>query len=270
MGEVAKANPARVGPTRLLQFWGMLFRLGKTRLEFPDEGHHDAVCRSFWGEAPSTTPRRFTISTNTISYADSWQDEDVHVIDARRRGIEIGVTSPSTSAAASIRLLAATVDAQAVVEVGTGAGVSGLLLLSAMRPDGILTTIDADAGHQAAAKDAFSSSDIPSGRARLITGEPLDVLPRLADASYDMVVINTPSNDFTSYFEQALRLLRVGGVVVFTAALGLDGGVADPAQRDPGTVALRTLGQRIKDHEGLVAALLPVGDGLLAAVKREA
>ncbi len=221
------------------------------------------------GTALSTTPRRFAITTNTISYADSWQDEDVHVIDARRRGIEIGVTSPSTSTAASIRLLAAAVDAHAVVEVGTGAGVSGLLLLSAMRPDGILTTIDANAGHQQAAKDAFAASGIQSGRARLITGDPLDVLPRLADTSYDMVVINAASTDFIPYLEQALRLLRVGGVVVFTSALGSNGGVADPAQRDPGTVALRALGQQIKDHDGLVAALLPVGDGLLAAVKRE-
>ena len=44
--------------------------------------------------------------------------------------------------------------------------------------------------------------------------------------------------------------------------------VADPAARDETTTALRDLGKSLRDHDGLVPCLLPVGDGLLAAVKR--
>jgi predicted O-methyltransferase YrrM len=45
--------------------------------------------------------------------------------------------------------------------------------------------------------------------------------------------------------------------------------VADPAQRDPDTVAIRELGRTVRDDDQLVPVLLPVGDGLLVAVKRE-
>jgi predicted O-methyltransferase YrrM len=43
--------------------------------------------------------------------------------------------------------------------------------------------------------------------------------------------------------------------------------VADPAQRDPATVAIRELGNRVREDENLVPAMLPVGDGLLVAKK---
>jgi predicted O-methyltransferase YrrM len=82
---------------------------------------------------------------------------------------------PGTGAA--LRLLAAAVNAKAVVEVGTGAGVSGLWLLSGMPSDGILTTIDVEAEHQRAAKQAYAAAGVAPQRTRVITGRALDVLP---------------------------------------------------------------------------------------------
>jgi predicted O-methyltransferase YrrM len=63
-----------------------------------------------------------------------------------------------------------------------------------------------------------------------------------------------------------LRLLRPGGVVAFDNALWHDK-VADPAQRDPQTVAVRELGAAVREDDTLVPVLLPVGDGLLVAKK---
>ena len=54
--------------------------------------------------------------------------------------------------------------------------------------------------------------------------------------------------------------------MVFDNALWHDR-VADPAQRDPETVAIREVGVAVREHEGLVPVLLPVGDGLLVAKK---
>ncbi len=158
--------------------------------------------------------------------------------------------------------------AKAVVEVGTGTGITGLAIFNGMADDGILTTIDSDAQHQGAAKSAFASAAIDAGRARLITGIPGEVLPRLTDAAYDVVVINDPAADPQGYFEQALRLLRVGGVVVFARALGDAATAADPGQRDPKTNAFRELGDAAKAHENTVTALLPLDDGILIAVKQ--
>mgnify|MGYP006159457845 CR=1 FL=1 len=157
-------------------------------------------------------------------------------------------------------------EARAVVEIGTGTGVSGVWLLRGMRPDGVLTTVDTEAEHQRLAKQAFTEAGIPSQRARLINGSALDVLPRLTDGHYDLVFCDGDKHEYADYLTEALRLLRPGGVVAFDNALWHDR-VADPAQRDEETISIRELGRTVAENESLVPVLLPVGDGLLVAKK---
>ncbi len=157
-------------------------------------------------------------------------------------------------------------EARAVVEIGTGTGVSGLWLLRGMRPDGVLTTVDTQAEHQRLAKQGFTEDGIASQRFRLITGAALEVVPRLTDGHYDLVFCDGDKHEYSDYLTEALRLLRPGGVVAFDNALWHDR-VADPAQRDAETVAIRELGNTIRAHESLLPVLLPVGDGLLVAKK---
>lgn len=164
-------------------------------------------------------------------------------------------------------MLAAALGARAVVEVGTGAGVSGVYLLRGMPDDGVLTTIDVEPEHQRAARETFAEAGIRPNRTRLITGRALDVLPRLTDGAYDLVLLDADKRDFDAYVEQALRLLRPGGVLAVDNALWHDK-VADPAQRDETTTAIREMGKRIRENERLVPAMLPCGDGLLVAVVR--
>jgi predicted O-methyltransferase YrrM len=200
-------------------------------------------------------------------YAEAYLAEDPPLQAARTRGAELGCVPIGPGGGAALRFLAAATNARAVVEVGTGAGVSGLWLLRGMRPDGVLTTVDKDPEHQRAARQAFAEAGIPSGRARLIGGNALEVLPRLADGGYDLVFIDAAKPEYGDYLTEALRLLRPGGVVAFDDVLWHDK-VADPAQRDPETVAMRDLGRAIRDDERLVPVLLHAGDGLLAAVKK--
>ena len=157
-------------------------------------------------------------------------------------------------------------EARAVVEIGTGTGVSGLWLLRGMRPDGVLTTVDTEAEHQRLAKQGFTEAGIASQRVRLIPGAALEVLPRLTDGHYDLVFCDGDKQEYSDYLTEALRLLRPGGVVAFDNALWHDK-VADPAQRDAETVAIRELGRPCASTTSLVPALLPVGDGLLVAKK---
>ena len=157
-------------------------------------------------------------------------------------------------------------EARAVVEVGTGTGVSGLWLLRGMRSDGVLTTIDIEAEHQRLARETFNEGGIPPQRARTIAGAALEVLPRLTDGHYDLVFCDGDKTEYGAYLKEALRLLRPGGVVAFDNALWHDR-VADPAQRDEETTVIRDLGREIAANDSLVPLLLPVGDGLLAAKK---
>jgi predicted O-methyltransferase YrrM len=168
---------------------------------------------------------------------------------------------------AVLRFLAASVRARAVVEVGTGAGVSGIYLLRGMAGDGVLTSIDLEGEHQRVAKESFAEAGIPSGRARLITGRALDVLPRLTDGGYDLVFCDAAKGEYSDYLGEALRLLRPGGVVAFDNALW-HGRVPDNNHRDTETVAVRELLRQVRDDERLTPVLLGAGDGLLAAVLR--
>jgi predicted O-methyltransferase YrrM len=201
-------------------------------------------------------------------YAESFLPEDAVLTAARARGRELGCTPIGPGGGAALRFLAAATQARAVVEVGTGAGVSGLWLLRGMRAGGVLTTVDKDPEHHRAARQAFTEAGVPSGRARLITGNALEVLPRLADGGYDLVFVDAAKTEYADYTVEAMRLLRPGGVVVFDNVLWHDK-VADPAQRDPETVAMRDLGKAVREDDRLVPVLLHAGDGLLAAVKRD-
>jgi predicted O-methyltransferase YrrM len=203
------------------------------------------------------------------TYAEEFVPEDEVLTTARSKGDELGAVPVLPGAGAALAVLAAGVGAKAVVEIGTGAGVGSIWLLRGMTPDGVLTTIDVEPEHHRAAREAFTEAGIPSNRVRLISGRALDVLPRLTDGAYDLVFCDADKTEYPDYLEQALRLLRPGGVVVFDNALWHDR-VADPTQRDEDTTAIRELGKTVRDDERLTSVLLAAGDGLLVAVKRSA
>ncbi|MGI8761072.1 MAG: O-methyltransferase [Jatrophihabitantaceae bacterium] len=207
------------------------------------------------------------LNYDSLCYAESYAVEDDVIAAARARARELGCVPIGAAGGATLRVLAAATGARAVVEVGTGAGVSGLCLLGGMAPDGVLTTVDVEGEHQRAAKEAFTEAGVGSTRFRLINGSASEVLPRLRDAAYDLVFVDADKSAYAVYYEQAVRLLRPGGVVAFDNALWHDR-VADPSQRDTDTTVLRELGRTARADDRLVAALLPVGDGLLIAAKR--
>lgn len=208
---------------------------------------------------PSTRP-------DLIAYAESAIVEDDAVIAARARAEELGATPVSPAVGALLALLARAADARAVVEIGTGTGVSGLWLLNGMSADGVLTTIDPEPEHHRAARASFAGADIAPGRTRLINGTPVEVLPRLSEASYDLVFVDGPLLDLPRFVREAVRMLRPGGVVVVHNATA-HGTVGDPARTEPPTAAAREAALLIADDEQLLPVVIPLGPGVLAAAK---
>lgn len=207
------------------------------------------------------------MTTSGRDHADSYLTEDDVLNAGRSRAVEVGTTPIAPGTGAALRLLAASVGARSVIEVGTGTGVSGVWMLRGMAAGGVLTTIDTEAEHQRMARVTFLEAGVPAARVRAINGRALDVLPRLADSAYDLMFCDAVKSEYTEYLAEAVRLLRPGGIVAFDNVLA-HGKVADASVRDAETVALREFGRALRDHEELVSALLPVGDGLLAAVTR--
>ncbi|MBA2465608.1 MAG: O-methyltransferase [Nocardioidaceae bacterium] len=200
------------------------------------------------------------------TFAEEFVPEDDVLRNARGRANEVGVVPIGSGGGAALRFLAAVTEARAVVEIGTGTGVSGVWLLRGMRPDGVLTTVDTEAEHQRLAKQAFTEAGVATQQFRLIPGAALEVLPRLTDGHYDLVFADGDKHEYSAYLDEAMRLLKPGGIVAFDNALWHDR-VADPAQRDAETVAIRELVRTVAEHDSLVPLLLPVGDGLLVAKK---
>jgi predicted O-methyltransferase YrrM len=202
-----------------------------------------------------------------VQFVDAYAAEDPVLQTARSLATEVGVGAVAAGTGAVLRLLAAAGNAKAVVEIGTGTGVSGVWLLRGMRPDGVLTTIDVDSEHQRIARRIFMAAGFTSSRTRIITGRALDVLPRLADAVYDLVFVDAEPAEAGACVDAALRLLRPGGLLAVNRALA-GGRVTDPTARDADTVALREVIKVVRESESWIPALVPAGDGLLCAVRR--
>jgi predicted O-methyltransferase YrrM len=195
-------------------------------------------------------------------FAESFVPEDAVLTAARARAVEIGVEPISPATGAALRLLAGAAQARTAVEIGTDTGVSGLYLLRGMRPDGVLTSIDAEAEAQRLARAAFTADGIPTSRARLINGRALDVLPRLTDGAYDVVFCASDRREYPDFLPQVIRLVRTGGLIVFD---GVEK-AADPSARDAQAGGVRRLVELVREDGRLAPAVLPVGTGLLAAV----
>jgi predicted O-methyltransferase YrrM len=201
------------------------------------------------------------------SYAETFIAEDAIKLAARARGHELGTSDVSQGAGAYLRHLAHQLNAQSVVEIGTGSGVGSLWILEGMIISGTLTSIDDEMEHTSIAKLAMAEAGIAQSRFRFITNPVMDVMTKLTDRAYDLVVYRHNAEDLSFAISEAHRILRSGGVFVIDNFFG-GAKVQDPAQRDPKTIALREAGKAIRaDSESWVSSLIPTGDGLLLATK---
>ena len=214
-----------------------------------------------------TDPRILAIHRASTDYAENWAGEDGVRAHARAKAADIGCVAMGPGAGSIVRTLAAAIDAKNVVEIGTGAGVSALWLLDGMSAEGVLTSVDIEAEHQLIAKDAIAQAGIAPNRVRLINGRAGEVLDRLTESAYDIVLIAGKPLELSDHIDRALTLLRTGGLLIIDRALWNDK-LADPAQRDPDTVAMRSAMETLASSEEFIGSLLPVGGGLLVAVKK--
>jgi predicted O-methyltransferase YrrM len=207
------------------------------------------------------------VKFDLAQFSDNYIPEDPHQTAAREKGVELGVVDATPGSGAFLRYVASLISAQSVVEVGTGSGVGTLWLLKGLMNSGVITTIDPEVQHIQIAKQVLADADIAPNRYRLITSDYLDVMRKLADRAYDLVVFRGEPEDVLDVIDEAHRILRVGGILAIDHFFG-GGKVPDPAQRDPKTVALRDAGKFLKSQSEVWSiSLNPVGDAVLLATK---
>ena len=191
--------------------------------------------------------------------------EDVDIDRARHASLEHGIDPITASAGQYIATIATALDATTIMEIGTGLGV-GTIWLAHACPGAHITSIDSEMDHHVSVRELLNSAEIPASRVRLITEKALDVLPKMNESSYDLVVIDADYQNVQAYVDHGISLVKPRGSVIVAGVLG-DDLVADPAKRDDKTSAYRWLLQALEDRTDVVHTLNLIGDGLVHIVR---
>ncbi len=217
--------------------------------------------------------------TTYTNLAKAWQYVEDHAFarqapelsEARASAQTDGMAQGSAAQAHLLALLARMMNAQSVIAVGTGSVVETLELGRALDKESQLTAVDSSAQGITLIRQAFASlQDETSTTLRAVNAEASEFLPRLNAENYDLIVVAGDPNNYVPAFNQAPRLLRARGVIVFTDMLALkssNGGVMNPADRSDKATVMRELLDIVEADERFDNALTPTGTGLLIAVK---
>ena len=168
-------------------------------------------------------------------------------------------------------LLVELLGARRIIEVGTFTGYSALCMAQAMPDDGELVCCDVSEAWTAIAIDFWQRAGVRQ-RIDLRIAPALQTLDELLVAggagSFDMAFVDADKTNYLNYFERCLDLLRPGGLLMFDNTLWR-GSVADPAIADEDTIALRALNRQLHADQRVSISLVPIGDGLTLARKRQ-
>jgi predicted O-methyltransferase YrrM len=199
------------------------------------------------------------------AFAETFVQEDYYMQLARKNGEEIGVQDPSPAVGNFLKFVTQLISAKSVIEIGTSSGVGGLWVLQGLASDGVLTTIDAEREHSKIARNIFEEADVAVTKYRIITGNLIDVVGKLADDSYELL-ITRDAMDLFEVVQESHRLLKRGGLLVVDQALS-GGKVADTTQRDPESISRRDAIKVIKEDARWSSSVIPIGAGILVANK---
>lgn len=162
-----------------------------------------------------------------------------------------------------LRLLVRLMGARRVVEVGTFTGYSGLCIADALPEDGLLVTCELSDAHADIAAEFFARSALAK-KIELRRGPAIETLRSLPEGGYDLVFIDADKESYLDYYEEALRLLRPGGLVVADNTLW-SGRVLEP--REASDKAIVAFNDRVRSDPRVEQVLLTVRDGMMLARK---
>lgn len=167
-------------------------------------------------------------------------------------------------------MLALLLGARRTIEVGVYTGYSALCVAAALPADGVLIACDLSAEYTAIARDYWQRAGV-ADRIDLRLGPAADTLAALLDGggadSFDLAFIDADKTGYAGYYEQCLRLLRPGGLILVDNVLW-DGRVLDGTEADADTRAIQDFNRALHRDDRIDLSLVPIGDGLTLARKR--
>lgn len=165
-----------------------------------------------------------------------------------------------------VRLL----NAKRTLEVGVFTGYSSLSVAQALPPDGRILACDVSEELTAIARRYWKEAGVDS-KIDLRLAPAKETLAQLIAeghrAAFDLAFIDADKTNYVAYFEACLDLVRPGGLIAVDNTLW-HGSVADPADQEADTVAIRQFNEYVRDEQRVWQCLLPIGDGLTLAVRK--
>jgi predicted O-methyltransferase YrrM len=170
---------------------------------------------------------------------------------------------------AFLAIMVRLIEATRCLEIGTFTGYSALSVALALPPNGHLIALDVSKEFTDKARGYWKAANVEK-KIDLRLGPALDSLEKMIAARegpFDFAFIDADKSNYDNYYERALKLVRVGGLIAFDNMLW-GGSVADPKVTDEQTAALRALNDKIHGDDRVDMALATIGDGVMLARKR--
>lgn len=202
-----------------------------------------------------------------LSTLNRWSDQVLD--DIAREGERRGLPLVDPEVGALLGVLARSIAARRILEIGTAVGYSGLWLARALPADGVLLTIESDPDRAAEAKRNFERGGV-ADRANVMIGDAARLIVKVS-GPFDLIFQDGDKQLYGPLLDRLVGLLRPGGVLVTDNVLWsgevVPGYVSRP-ERDPKvTQAIAAYNERLSAHPQLMTAIVPLRDGLAISVK---
>lgn len=169
--------------------------------------------------------------------------------------------------AALLGLLVRVIGARRALEIGTFTGLSAMAVALVLPQEGQLITCDMSEEWTAIAQRYWQEAGVKD-KIELRLGPAMETLRELerqgGRGSFDFAFIDADKPNYDGYYEACLRLVRPGGLIAIDNVLW-SGRVADPAEKEPSTEAIRALNLKVRDDARVRSCLVSVGDGVILA-----
>ena len=166
-----------------------------------------------------------------------------------------------------LEVLARSIGARKIVEIGTLAGFSGVCLARALPPGGRLYTFEFEPKHAEIARESFHKAGL-SDRVEVFVGPAIQNLEKVErDGPFDIVFLDADKPSYPAYFDWALKNLRKGGVLLADNTFAMGEIPSVNSQSSPRVKAIHEFNQRCATDPRLRSTILPTSDGLTFSVR---
>jgi caffeoyl-CoA O-methyltransferase len=164
-------------------------------------------------------------------------------------------------------LLVRLIGAERTLEIGTFTGYSALVVALALPPHGRVTACEISEEYAAIARRWWQEGGVAE-KIEMRLAPAAETLDRMLEEGlagrFDFAFIDADKAGYVEYWERCLTLVRKGGLIVVDNVLW-DGRVADPANDEEGTAAIRAFNAHAQGDDRVDLSLVPIGDGLTLA-----